>query len=367
MSDKRKSALAYKEPVVTPQTRSVYESAFLSTTQKSKLNPLESLAFAASVLAAEHDSGPVRSSPVAHPLPVNSRPSVSTGVTGISSMGLGASKQKHAASERPPVEAKRQAVYRYAGAPTPPAPTSFNFVSVETAPFPPQNNRIPSSAPVNDNMAVQTENLSSSIRSTAFLVDTRSLPVDPSNSHTALVKQAYPPMEFVKQAYPPMNFVKQAYPPVAPPETVESVVAEWNSGENTTNTGKLKKSPKKRPKRIRKVYKPTDIAHVTENDKDVLSQRGGRGNGNHGNILYLEARDRLRPEYLKATAAQKHDIANELVKSVHDWGGRFLAQDVKGWYEVHEKAALTKVKQALREGRPDQAADKKEPETAVPL
>jgi hypothetical protein len=342
MADKRKSTVASKEHVVTPHTMSVYEPTFRSTTQKSKLNPLESLAFAASVLAAEHDSGPVRGVPAAHPFPVNSLPSTNTGIIGISDMGVGASTQNHAVSDR---RTNGEGFYRYAGAHTPPAPTSFNVVSLETAPFPPQET-ISSSASVNKNMALQMESLPSSIRSSAAISETRSTPVHPSELRTALVKQELPPVDR--------------------PETVGTEEMEWNSGGNA-NTGRLKKLPKKRPKRIRKVYKPMDIAHVQENDKDVLSQRGGRGNGNHGNILYLEARDRLRPKYLKATAAQKHDIANELVKAVHDWGGRFLAQDVKGWYEVHEKAALTKVKQALREGRPDQAADKKESEPAVPL
>jgi hypothetical protein len=119
-----------------------------------------------------------------------------------------------------------------------------------------------------------------------------------------------------------------------------------------TDIKAYKPPKKKRAKRIRKEHKPAIITYVKESENDVLSERGGRGNNNSGNGKYLKARDRLRPKYLEQGANQ-HFIAKQLVQEVHDWRGRFLKRDENssGWYVMHDKAVLVKVKQALRKGK----------------
>ena len=109
---------------------------------------------------------------------------------------------------------------------------------------------------------------------------------------------------------------------------------------------------KRRKRRVRKKYEP-EVRHYYEiTDADVLCHRGGFANQHVGNKRYHAYKARLQPAYEAALKSQKRFVTQQLVDAVHAWGGRFLEQDADNegqWFEIHEKKALTKASQALRE------------------
>uniref|UniRef100_A0A7S3L2K8 DUF6824 domain-containing protein n=1 Tax=Amphora coffeiformis TaxID=265554 RepID=A0A7S3L2K8_9STRA len=109
----------------------------------------------------------------------------------------------------------------------------------------------------------------------------------------------------------------------------------------------------------RRVRKTFDIAEsertyvVEYTDLDVLCQRGGLANKHPGNHRYLTAKEALQDLYRQTPKAGRTAVAQQLVDTVHAWGGRFLRHDHThrggGWYEIHPHTARTKAGQALRE------------------
>jgi hypothetical protein len=78
-------------------------------------------------------------------------------------------------------------------------------------------------------------------------------------------------------------------------------------------------------------------------DVDVLMGRGGLGNNHAGNQAFLEQKRRLKARYSVATKSEKFLISQELVKWVHDHGGRFLEKAANDrWYIVDETRARKK-------------------------
>ena len=101
---------------------------------------------------------------------------------------------------------------------------------------------------------------------------------------------------------------------------------------------------------------------VQPNDADVLLGRGGRTNNHPGNKKYLEVKDRMQERYLAADKTAKTPISQELVDTVHEWGGRFLKLDSKEnkWFEIDEVTARKKCSQTLREiNTPEERAAKR--------
>ena len=87
-------------------------------------------------------------------------------------------------------------------------------------------------------------------------------------------------------------------------------------------------------------------------DQDILCERGHRANHHPGNHRYLQAKERLQPSYLATSnKSYKTRIANELVATVHGWGGRFLRFDKERqvWTVLDAAATRRKASQALRE------------------
>ena len=107
--------------------------------------------------------------------------------------------------------------------------------------------------------------------------------------------------------------------------------------------------PKKKQKRVRKVYEPEERVYVEYTALDVLCQRGGLANSHTGNCRFREAKDKLQCEYFATPKLERTRVSQKLVDEVHDWKGRFLRKDSSGWYEVHNHVARTKAGQALRE------------------
>ena len=115
--------------------------------------------------------------------------------------------------------------------------------------------------------------------------------------------------------------------------------------------GKAQVQQEQRNKRVRKVYDAPfgQRSYFELTALDVGLGRGGEMNRHPGNLRFHEAKRSLQPHYLACFKDSRTDVAQALVDQVHQWGGRFLKKDQKGYYEVHNHTARTKCSQALRE------------------
>jgi len=103
------------------------------------------------------------------------------------------------------------------------------------------------------------------------------------------------------------------------------------------------------------MMKLTDIQHPHEHD--VLSGRGNSVNYHVGNEYFRTLVHKHKMEYVKCPKPQKGRFSRIIVDEIkaRDSPGRFLKQDAvtKLWYDIGDKKALDKTRQALREGAPD--------------
>ena len=92
---------------------------------------------------------------------------------------------------------------------------------------------------------------------------------------------------------------------------------------------------------------------VKLNCNDVLLGRGNFTKLWSGNIFYRSLIDTKKYDYVIADSTQKKDITSEILETMERLSpsGRFLAQstETNAWYEVDEKKAIMKIRQALRE------------------
>lgn len=90
---------------------------------------------------------------------------------------------------------------------------------------------------------------------------------------------------------------------------------------------------------------------------DVLSGRGKSVNGHPGNIHFQTLVKSVKHRYVAAPKSDKPQFANAIVHNVRSLNppGRFLKQEPNSglWYDIGDKKALTKTRQALREGAPE--------------
>mmetsp|Transcript_2846 Transcript_2846/g.4242 ORF Transcript_2846/g.4242 Transcript_2846/m.4242 type:complete len:162 (-) Transcript_2846:20-505(-) len=120
------------------------------------------------------------------------------------------------------------------------------------------------------------------------------------------------------------------------------------SPTSKSRTGRTKK--RKRPLGQKKV----SVSLVSKPDiEDVLLGRGP-GKARHNELsTWKKLIYKSRPEYTDATCprSSKKEISLKIVQEVTGLGGRFLEERSDGeWEVVPEKLALTKTKQALRDG-----------------
>jgi hypothetical protein len=103
-------------------------------------------------------------------------------------------------------------------------------------------------------------------------------------------------------------------------------------------------------------------AHQTHNivdphEHDVLSGRGNFVNYHVGNEHFRNLVRKHKVAYVACPKPQKGKFSRIIVEEIRDRTppGRFLKQDpaTKYWYDIGEKKALDKTRQALREGAPD--------------
>jgi hypothetical protein len=96
-----------------------------------------------------------------------------------------------------------------------------------------------------------------------------------------------------------------------------------------------------------------EILHILEDD--VLCGRGGETNHHPGNIKYRQLVKCYQPLYIISKRRDKPRIAQKIVLTVRQRGGRFLKKDTKSntWRDVGNTKAREKTSQALREGAPE--------------
>ena len=95
----------------------------------------------------------------------------------------------------------------------------------------------------------------------------------------------------------------------------------------------------------------------TPHEHDVLSGRGNFVNYHSGNGYFRELVKKHKVDYVKAPKSDKAKFSRMIVDQIRsrDPPGRFLKEDeeTKKWFDIGEKKALDKTRQALREGAPE--------------
>ena len=96
---------------------------------------------------------------------------------------------------------------------------------------------------------------------------------------------------------------------------------------------------------------------VTPHEHDVLSGRGNFVNYHAGNEHFRALVRKHKVAYVACPKPQKGKFSRIIVDEIRSRNppGRFLKQDqvTKLWYDIGEKKALDKTRQALREGAPE--------------
>ena len=96
---------------------------------------------------------------------------------------------------------------------------------------------------------------------------------------------------------------------------------------------------------------------VHPHEHDVLSGRGNFVNYHAGNEHFRALVRKHKVDYVKCPKRQKGKFSKMIVDEIKNRNppGRFLKQDAstKLWYDIGEKKALDKTRQALREGAPE--------------
>lgn len=96
---------------------------------------------------------------------------------------------------------------------------------------------------------------------------------------------------------------------------------------------------------------------IIPHDHDVLSGRGNFVNYHAGNEHFRALVRKHKVAYVACPKPQKSKFSRMIVEEIRNRNppGRFLKQDnsTKLWYDIGEKKALDKTRQALREGAPE--------------
>eukprot|EP00578_Thalassiosira_sp_NH16_P028334 CAMPEP_0181102336 /NCGR_PEP_ID=MMETSP1071-20121207/14261_1 /TAXON_ID=35127 /ORGANISM="Thalassiosira sp., Strain NH16" /LENGTH=355 /DNA_ID=CAMNT_0023185303 /DNA_START=8 /DNA_END=1075 /DNA_ORIENTATION=+ len=138
------------------------------------------------------------------------------------------------------------------------------------------------------------------------------------------------------------------------------VASTWSATRSPKSRNKKEGKPKKaRSKFGQKKTKGTAKNALTgttcwPREFDVLGGRGGGTNRHSGNVMFREEARRLKHIYQDSNTKkeEKNIISKELVQKVKGYGGRFLVPGDRGiWYEMDDRRAREKAKQALREHR----------------
>ncbi len=102
------------------------------------------------------------------------------------------------------------------------------------------------------------------------------------------------------------------------------------------------------------VVPPSEREYVEPTDDDVLRGRGGRTNTHPGNQRLLEFVRPLEASYALLKRGQKGRLSQDVVDTVHSWGGRFLEREVddhgnERHYLMNQAGAIRLVAQKFRD------------------
>jgi hypothetical protein len=108
---------------------------------------------------------------------------------------------------------------------------------------------------------------------------------------------------------------------------------------------------------VSEVDRQLGAAIETPHDHDILSGRGNFVNYHAGNEHFRALVRKHKVAYVACPKSQKGKFSQMIVDEIKQLNppGRFLKQDevTKLWYDIGEKKALDKTRQALREGAPE--------------
>jgi len=162
---------------------------------------------------------------------------------------------------------------------------------------------------------------------------------------------------------PPARVVSMDEPSLTSPSTTKSITAAVPSPNNHSNGSTfgyiladpikwLQKTQDRPP-----LQPPSDLVLKVQ-PTDVLCGRGGETNHHLGNVQYRLLVKTFQPLYVSAKRRDKPLIAQCIVYSVRQVGGRFLKRaNDKEWKDVGNTKAREKTSQALREGAPELRGD----------
>jgi hypothetical protein len=99
---------------------------------------------------------------------------------------------------------------------------------------------------------------------------------------------------------------------------------------------------------------PSEREYVFPTHNDVLRGRGGRTNAHPGNQRLLELVRPLERTYAALKRGQKGQLSLDIVKRIHDKGGRFLGREVSSHgterhYIIDQQGAVSLVEQKFRD------------------
>ena len=107
---------------------------------------------------------------------------------------------------------------------------------------------------------------------------------------------------------------------------------------------------------VRKMRKTDEVEDdvnriIVPGKYDVLLGRGKPLQKYSGNLNYHYVIEGYHDRYEAAAKGEKAELAREIVKKIHDQGGRFLKQDDAGWTVITVVAAQSKVSHTFRNHR----------------
>jgi len=147
----------------------------------------------------------------------------------------------------------------------------------------------------------------------------------------------------------PAGVVSSSTTNKSPPTTGTTSTKSGSSNPSGSTTQKPRPVVTKRADESSVAVEPT--VH------DILSGRGNYVNNHDGNKNFRALVSSQRVMYVAAPKEFKPQFAKKIIEALKSLNppGRFLQQDpdTKLWYELDEKKAMAKTRQALREGAPD--------------
>jgi hypothetical protein len=167
-----------------------------------------------------------------------------------------------------------------------------------------------------------------------------------SNEQTIVDRNAADVDNINTPPLPALQFTQLTAIAGPPQREILKIVEDSSPVHPEPQTNEQKKKDRKKPPLVKCFYEPID--------NDVLYGRGGGTNNFSGNKTFRKKIDENLDVYQQLSNAQKQGFALDIVTWVHTkQHGKFLQYDEEqdGWFEVTDRSAAEKVKQAFREAK----------------